>query len=233
MRASATARRNRAELESVRGQIAFARRSPKEREPEFVVAGYDNQMAIHDVSIRNARPIEAKLSLDREGFALVQQKISWANERDREVLRQLLEEMVPFIKDYFTASCVVPRHERVVVRSVSALDPTRWPYDKTALVQSRVAGFAHCDYAPLAGLMLAALNDQDLGLRTRSYSRLMIIQTWRALSPPPHDCPLAFCDTRSIVDIDLVEGVDDRYGVKHRFGYSIIAHSNFGTAFRI
>jgi hypothetical protein len=33
----------------------------------------------------------------------------------------------------------------------------------------------------------------------------MIIQTWHALSKPPQDFPLAFCDGSSIADEDLVE----------------------------
>lgn len=109
MRVSSTAQINRDQLQSVQGQIAFARRSPGEKAPPFVVPGSDGPLVSYDVTIRDARPILDELSLDRGGFTLVQHKISCANESDPEVMRdRYLEEMIPFIKDYFRASWVVP-----------------------------------------------------------------------------------------------------------------------------
>jgi len=52
--------------------------------------------------------------------------------------------------------------------------------------------------------MLAARENQTQGLRIRSYSRLMIVQAWRAVSPPPQDVPLALCDRASVRDEDIV-----------------------------
>src|SRR5215813_2202057 len=97
---------DRDRLECVLGEIAFARRSSDEDAPAVVVPNYENHpMVLHDVTIRNARPIAHELSLDREGFTLVKHKTSCANERRVEVMREkYLDEMVPFIKAYFTAS---------------------------------------------------------------------------------------------------------------------------------
>ncbi|MDF0498639.1 CmcJ/NvfI family oxidoreductase [Bradyrhizobium yuanmingense] len=196
-RACSTTRINRDDLECVQGQMAFARRSPEERAPEVFFPRYEAiPMVSHEVTIRNARPIVDDLSLDREGFALVQHKTSCAKERNAEILAdRYLEEMVPFLKDYFNAAWVVPKRDGVIVRSAA----------KNAATGIRgTAGMAHIDYAPISAPMLAARENHVQGLPIRSYSRLMIIQAWRAVSPPPQDIPLALCDSASVLDTDVL-----------------------------
>ncbi|TYL69985.1 CmcJ/NvfI family oxidoreductase [Bradyrhizobium cytisi] len=103
--------------------------------------------------------------------------------------------MIPFIKDYFNASWVVAHQQSFVVRDGSG---------KSSPKGCEPVVWAHLDFAPIAGPMFAALVDQSEGVPTRPYSRLMIAQTWHALSPPPQDCPLAFCDGASVHDTDSV-----------------------------
>ncbi|MGY3361807.1 hypothetical protein ACVWZK_008470 [Bradyrhizobium sp. GM0.4] len=216
MRVSSTAQINRDQLQSVQGQIAFARRSPSEKAPAIVVPGSDGPLVSYDVSIRDARPIVDELSLDAEGFTLVQHKISCARESDPKVMRdRYLEEMVPFIKDYFKASWVVPKRDAVIIRSAGGSSVPA-AEKGTGLVRPYVASFAHIDYAPIAGPVMAAREDQLQGNPIRAYSRLMIIQAWHALSEPPQDFPLAFCDGNSVVDTDLVDTVYENYHVKHK-----------------
>ncbi|MBT1516788.1 hypothetical protein KIP88_41010 [Bradyrhizobium sp. SRL28] len=169
----------------------------------------------YDVEIRNARPIVDELSLDREGFTLIQRNASWANEPDPELMRdKYLEDMVPFIKSYFNASWVVPKKDAVIVRAAGTPLPAGEGH--RPLVRNTVAGFAHVDYSPIAGPMIAAREDQIQGIQIRAYSRLMIIQAWHALSPPPQDFPLAMCDGSSVLDTDLFETVYEGYGIKHK-----------------
>lgn len=188
---------NRDDLECVRGQMAFARRSSEEQATEVHFPRYENlPMVTYDVAIRNARPIANELSLDREGFALVQHKTSCANERDAEVLGgRYVEELVPLIKDHFNASWVVAKRDGVIVRSAGV---------KAAPGVRGTAGMAHIDYASISAPMMAARENQLQGIPIRSYSRLMIIQAWRAVSPPPQDVPLALCDNSSVLDTDIV-----------------------------
>lgn len=214
-RVSATAQVNRKELECVQGQMAFVRRTSDEKAPAIVVPNYEDiPMVNHHVTVRNARPIVDELSLDREGFALVQHEVSCAEERDPKIMREkYLEEMVPFIKNYFNASWVVPRRQGVVVRSVGAsVVPPQADKADIGLVRNFGAGFVHIDYTSIAGPMLAAAEDQAQGLTVRPYSRLMIIQAWRALSPAPQDFPLAVCDSASVLDTDLVVIHYDKHG---------------------
>lgn len=224
-RSSSKARVNRDQLRCVQGQIGFARRTPDEQAPTAVTpVGYDIPFVGHDVTIRDARPIVDELSLDREGFSLIPHKMS-CDERDPETFKKkYLEEMVPFIKDYFNASWVATVDlGGVTLRSIGGNSFFRGgsvtdgadEAGKRA-VRNFGAGYAHCDYAPVAGPQIAARDNQLQGNEIRSYSRLMIIQTWRALSPPPQDFPLAFCDSSSILDDDLVEVPQTKYGATIR-----------------
>jgi hypothetical protein len=193
-------------LESVRGEIAFARRSPDEKARDVVIPTYEDMSCVlYDIPIRNARPIADELSLDKEGFILVKRGTSCAGEEDPVVVRQrYLDEMVPFIKSYFNASWVIPRLSGTYMRrSEGTTLPKEGWNSNTTLRQP--AGVAHFDYASVAGPMIAAAENQEQGIPIRPYSRLMVIQAWRALSPPPQDIPLAFCDASTLAHSDVVE----------------------------
>ncbi|MCC8951511.1 hypothetical protein H8A97_42435 [Bradyrhizobium sp. Arg62] len=215
----------RDQLEFVRGHMSFARRTSDEEAPAAVTPdGYDIPFVDHEVTIRDARPIVDELSLEREGFALIQHKMPCASERDPDLFKKsYLEAMVPFIKDYFNASWVTTVDiGGVTLRSIDGNSfigaPVSGGTDSETgkrSVKNHGAGYAHCDYAPVAGPQIAARDSQLQGIEIRSYSRLMIIQTWRALSPPPQDFPLAFCDGSSILSDDLVEVPQTKYGATY------------------
>ncbi|SDD32467.1 hypothetical protein SAMN05216337_10106 [Bradyrhizobium brasilense] len=216
MKVPSTAQVDRDQLPAVHGKIAFVRRSAGEQAPEIVVPSSAESMVSYNVTIRDARSIVSDLSLEREGFVLIQKKVSATIEHAPEVMRdKYLEEMVPFIRDYFNASWVVPKRDAVVIRSVGESSVPS-AEKSSGLVRPYPAGFAHIDYAPIAGPVMAAREDQLQGIPIRAYSRLMIIQTWHALSEPPQDFPLAFCDGSSVVDTDLVESVFSGYGIRHK-----------------
>ncbi|MDI3567435.1 CmcJ/NvfI family oxidoreductase [Bradyrhizobium sp. Arg816] len=192
------ARVDRDRLAGVPAQLVFARRSSDEAAPAAIAPkAYSIPVVSYDVTIRNARPIVDELSLDKEGFALIKHKISCTDVRDPNLMRdRYLEEMVPFIKDYFKASRVVPKRNGVVLRRADqGANPANMaPISKTA----------HSDYAPIAGPVLAAAESQEQGIPITAYSRLMIIQAWRVLSPPPQDFPLTVCDASTIPDRDML-----------------------------
>lgn len=211
---------DRERLDAVTGAMHFAPRSPEEERPK------------HDVTIRNARPIVNELSLDREGFCLIQHPNPCANERNPEVLCQTYaREMIPFIQDYFGTSRVVPKLDAVIFRraGVPVLDGA---HGTPVSGVREPSTSAHIDYMPIAGPMLAAMANQGLGIPITSYSRLVIVNTWRAISAPPQDFPLAVCDDTSIPEADIVShdftdhatGVSwaaglPRYNPRHRWYY--------------
>lgn len=158
----------------VRCPLFNARPKPSFEGPESFGAP---SLVNHDVTIRNARSIVDSLSLDREGFALIKHEMACANERDLEVLSsKYLEEMAGFIKSRFNASWVT-HYQQGAIKPVII----RSPDGSYGRQPSRLA---HVDFSSVAGPVVAAISDQEQGIRTRAYSRMMIIQTWRALSPP-------------------------------------------------
>lgn len=219
VRASSTPPINRDHLQCVQGEIAFARRTWEETAPEVVTPEFDQPLLRYDVTVRNARPIANELSLDREGFALIQHRISCPSERDPEILRgNYLKEMVPFIKNYFDASWVVPQlHGGIIFCSAGGRFMTSTAEERDHdQVRRDLAGFAHIDYSPIAGPMIAAREDQLQGVQIRPYSRLLIIQAWHVLSPGSQEFPLAFCDGASVFDTDLAAAMYARHGMTHK-----------------
>lgn len=211
-----TAQLDSGRLESVRGRINFARRAPDENASAAATPiGFDLPMVSYEVTVRNARLLVNELSLDREGFKLVEHKASSVNEPDLEIMAQkYLDQMVPFIKDYFNASKVVTTDiGGVAIRSLDDSAPRAWGGKNQRTLKNFGAGFAHVDYSPVACPMIAARDSQLQGIEINGYSRLMIIQAWRALSPPPQDFPLAFCDASSILPSDLFAAYQRSYGV--------------------
>lgn len=193
---------NRDQLERVQGQINFAR-SPEETAAARSSPGYGSYQDSQEVTIRNARPILKELSLDREGFTLARHASSCTHEDNPEILcKSYLEELSPFIQDYFKAAWVVSRPDAFFVRRAGlavadGVDGTSVPGVRVPL------GGAHIDYMPIAGPMLAARENQRRGIPIRSYRRLMLVNTWRAISPPPQDFPLALCDSSTVSANDL------------------------------
>lgn len=208
--------------ECVKAQIHFARRTSDEQGPEIELAaelssmifGHIDQtppMLIYDITVHNARSLVNEFSLDREGFTLIQHKISCANERDPEIMRdKYLEQMVPFIRNHFNASWVVARRGSIIVRSASGSSDRGEKYP---------IPLAHIDYVPIEAPMIAAIVSQSEGVPIRSYSRLMVIQTWHALSPPPQDFPLALCDGTTFHDTDIAAVDYAHLGTTINFGF--------------
>lgn len=193
----------RDQLEHVYGEIAFHSESPKHA-GERSSPGYGNEKNRRDIMIRNARPILKQLSLDREGFTLIRHQSSCAFEGDAALVgKQYVEEMIPFIQDYFQAAWLMSRPDAVFLRRAGlavtdGVDGTSVPGVRVPL------NSAHIDYMAVAGPMLAARETQLRGLPIRSYRRLMIVNTWRTFSPPPQDFPLALCDSSTVADSDIV-----------------------------
>jgi hypothetical protein len=199
-----TAQVNRDRLECVQGEIGFTSVSAGEGAREGASPGYGHAKTSYGVTIRNARPILKELSLDREGFTLIWHASACAYEGDASVVcKQYVAEMIPFIQDYFKAAWVMSRPDAVFLRRAGL--PVADGVDVTCVPGVRIPlNHAHIDYMPIAGPMLAARENQLRGIPIRSYRRLMIVNTWRAFSPPPQDFPLAVCDSSTVADSDIV-----------------------------
>jgi hypothetical protein len=170
----------------------------------------------HQVRIRDAREAPGATTLDREGFVLVRQRLPDIDFRDhQQIVDRYLPQMQALIEEVTGADKVV-MSDGPITRFSS-------PLEKGVV---RPAGFAHTDYTAKSARDLMLLSfDRRLGpeagyAETRSlladsvdpppgqepaYRRVLAVQTWRVLSHPPHDMPLALCAADSVSGEDIVE----------------------------
>lgn len=166
-----------------------------------------------ETDIINARPIARTLSLDREGFTLVDHRAERLTESDPSItIDEYVDEMNAFVKHHFNASWVTN---------------LRHGYSPPAIIRAPagqfggegvqpVARLAHIDYTAVSLPLVAAISDYEQGIRERAFSRMMLIQTWRAVSPAPQDFPLTLCDGSSVAETDLVNATYSRDGRAHK-----------------
>lgn len=187
--------------ETIEALLGFSRR---DGEPvtadEVAVPGYpDNRVAPTPCRIHDARA--AGTALDREGFVLERHRSAFAGERSKATLaRDYHAEMAAFLKDYLGAAEVRPSGESALLVRYGERLVGRRPFERPIdIIDDRIpASFAHVDYFP----EVAKLSAAHVGAPA-TYSRMMIAQTWRAVSGAPQDVPLALCDRRTLDDADI------------------------------
>jgi len=167
----------------------------------------------HTVPIRDARPLARDLSLDRNGFALVDHPTAVRDFFDPEELaRVYYPEVEQLVKRVSGAS-------RVVV-----FDHTLRSGDEAEQSARRVREpvlWAHNDYTEWSGPqrvrdVLPAEAERLLA------HRFAIVQVWRAIGRPIQSNPLAVADARSVSPGDLIKaerryphGVGETYQLQY------------------
>lgn len=169
----------------------------------------------HTVSIRNARPIAAAISLDQYGFGLVAHRSEVRDFYDDDEVRQVYyPEAENLLKDVTGASRVFV-FDHTVRRHVPGTEDRR---DGLRQPATRV----HVDHTARSGPQrvrdLLADEAQEL-LR----GRLQVVNVWRPIRGPLLDAPLAVCDARSVDPDDLVPSdliYRDRVGETYSVTYN-------------
>lgn len=203
----------RERLRSVRAKMNFSPR-PGQASGGKASASVQEPVVTEEVTIYDGTPIVGEFSLHREGFEVIKHNINIPDERDPDVfIERYMAQLTPFIKEHFKASWVVTLPNGAIVRRASYIQGPDAAANPTL---SPPASFVHTDFAPVAGPYLAALSSQTVGVPIQSYSRLIIVQTWQVLTPPPQDMPLAFCDGRTLFKEDVSNGDYNFNGVKHK-----------------
>lgn len=180
---------------------------------------------IRNCRVYDARKIRDDLSLDRQGFIMVKHSTKFADERNLLALQAgYPDELVEVVRGLSKASWVLPKRVDIVLRaSAPATD------------RAGTASSAHADYTRRSLLEQAQLVLEANGQGGRAFRRVGVYQTWRALTPPPQDRPLAICDARTVGDADravmksVIGREDDptkvfettlaRYSPNHRWFY--------------
>ena len=165
--------------------------------------------------IHNVRPIAATLSLDVEGFRLLNHRSAVRN----------------FYDDGEVQRAYYPEVERLVAQSTGAtrvvvFDHTvrRRVHEAGRVLRSPVPR-VHNDYTVKSGPQRVRdlLGDEAEDLLRRRFS---IVNAWRPIRGPLEDAPLALCDARSIAPDDLIatdllyrDRIGEIYYVRHSLAH--------------
>jgi hypothetical protein len=155
----------------------------------------------HEVLIHDARPVRDRLSLDVEGFVLVDHVSRVSHLRDRDELQKAYhEEVGAFVKALTGADIVLPYRPLFQVRlSRRGETATRQGDGNT-----RPAPIVHQD---VSGKTFRVWMDDTQAAEATpvpQWSRCALYNTWRAISEPPQDFPLAVSDASRSRDRECV-----------------------------
>jgi hypothetical protein len=151
----------------------------------------------HVLPIYNMRPVAAQISLDEEGFALIEAPTALDDFYDEEKLRRI----------YY------PESQRIIAKAtggsrVVIFDHTirrrEWGVeDRTPGTPRQPVTRIHGDYTETSAPQRVRdlMGGEAEALLTR---RFAIVNLWRPIVGPLQDAPLAVCDARTIRDGDLV-----------------------------
>jgi hypothetical protein len=151
----------------------------------------------HQVFISDARPLVSQLSLDEEGFALVQAKSSIGDfYDDEEVKRTYYPEAVQLLKG-LTGADRVYIFDHTVRRRVPGSE------DRRANAPRQPVPRVHVDHTAKSGPQrVRDLLSEEAEQLLRG--RVQIINLWRPIRGPLRDTPLAVCDARTVKPEHLV-----------------------------
>lgn len=172
---------------------------------------------VHTVPIYDGRVIASEVSLDREGFALLDYQTAVRDfYDDEEVLQVYYPEAEQFVKEQTGAVRVVVFDHvvRNAQRSQPGVNTIREPGKRV-----------HNDYTANSGYsrgrwVLNRIGEDDPDALLKG--RFGIVNVWRAIANPIQESPLAVADARSIAPSDWVasdlvyrDRVGETYGVTY------------------
>jgi len=152
----------------------------------------------HLVSIRNARPIAAHLSLDHEGFALVDAPSNFIDFGDDDAIRRWYYPEVETILKVATGAAMVINFDhniRNAARAAAGEPGIREPVSR-----------AHNDFTARSGHERARreLVARGMPADPQFFGRFAIVNLWRPIGRPVEKWPLALCDASTLRAQDLV-----------------------------
>jgi len=147
------------------------------------------------VTIRNARPLAADLSLDIEGFAFTEQ----------------VTKVADFNDDAQLASVYTPEIEELVATVAGASEAVVFDHTRRSTEASHREEYGsrdpvpapHSDYDESSARQRMRDKFGD-GADERLRGRFAIVNVWRSMSGPIEQWPLTVCDSRTIDDDFLI-----------------------------
>ena len=149
------------------------------------------------VPIYDVRPIASDLSLDREGFAVVQHQSAVRDFWNEDEIRRIYYPEVERVITEATGASRVFIFDHTLRRRVRGVD------DRAPDAPRQPASRVHVDHTAKSGPQRVRdlLPDEAEELLR---GRVQVINLWRPIHGPLFDAPLAACDARSVSPGDLV-----------------------------
>lgn len=146
----------------------------------------------HSVRIKDARAIRHELDLDKQGFILLDHKSSVSHLRDKVAMEETYNREVSDLLMQISGADLLLPYLQLFVRfsaesAVKTKDETQMP-----------SGEVHLDFTGKSFWDNVGWVQDAAGVERQDYSRVVLYQTWRAVSAPPQDRPLALTDSRSV-----------------------------------
>lgn len=186
--------------------------------PRYYANAHDKdevEIVLAPMQMHDARA--AGTTIDREGFEILRHTSAVTDFADREQVARIhcqeIEELVQAATGADFVRVGAPGLLRFSEKSGKA----------GSLNNSMPARFAHIDISDKTARQFA-----ESGANGRPFLRCAAYNVWRAISPPPQDVPLAFCDVRSLALADLIkaEAVFDEPGKPEwSFESLVVAHN--------
>ncbi len=167
------------------------------------------------VSIRDGRPIAKELTLDREGFALVEHQSAVRNFYDDEEVKAVYYSEAEHLLKRVTGASRVFIFDHTARRRIPGAEDRR---DSIRQPVTRV----HVDHTAKSGPQRVhdLIPDEAKELL---HGRVQVINIWRPIQGPLLDAPLAVCDAQSVLAQDLIpsdliyrERIGETYSVSYR-----------------
>jgi hypothetical protein len=168
-------------------------------------------------------------ALDREGFCLAGHPTSVTDFSDHDqIITRYLPEIGELLRRLTRAPAVFMQ-QNWVFRGDDKEVATEAVNERNRVTTMKTHGVLHADYYEQeTAEALASMSMKAAGVTERPRGRLLGINTWRSISPPPQDRPLALLDRRTLDAADFVPAVIEgphaklnalqaSYNERHRF----------------
>jgi hypothetical protein len=192
-------------------------------DPPPGVSRSNSKHEAHRVPIHDARVVASDISLDREGFAVLNYHSAVQDFWDEEELRRVYYPEVQRVMAEATGASKVFIFDHTLRRRVRGTD------DRALGKPRQPATRVHVDHTATSGPQRVRdfFGDEAEELLR---GRVQVINLWRPIRGPLRDAPLAVCDAGSVAPRDLVpsdlvyqQRVGETYGVtynpQHRWFY--------------
>lgn len=175
------------------------------------------------VGIRSARPIQADLALDAEGFTLVQHRSKVTDYNDDDKVKRVYYPESADILEKMTGADRIVIFDHTVRRHIPGFDSQRSEFPRQPVKRVHVDQTTRSGPKRVRDLLPG---EADVLLR----GRVQIVNLWRPIRGPVRDLPLAVCDASSVAVDQLVPSelvylnrIGETYAVKfdpgHRWFY--------------